>query len=68
MIGKMDVWDAVEDFRRKHEKDLCKIPADVLTAIEVRLRLDVIPFPDLFAKYSADAAVLPDFSGIYVDR
>jgi Zn-dependent peptidase ImmA (M78 family) len=68
MSGKIDVWTAVETFRRQHEKDLGKIPVDVLTAIEVRLRLDVIPFPDLLVKYSADAAVLPDFSGIYVDE
>lgn len=68
MSGKVDVWAAVEEFRQKHEKDLCKIPIDVLTAIEVRLRLDVIPFPDLLVKYSADAAVMSDFSGIYVDE
>ena len=68
MSGKVDVWAAVEAFRQKHKKDLCKIPIDVLTAIEVRLRLDVIPFPDLFVKYSADAAVMSDFSGIYVDE
>ena len=68
MSGKVDVWAAVEEFRQKHEKDLGKIPIDVLTAIEVRLRLDVIPFPDLLVKYSADAAVMSDFSGIYVDE
>ena len=68
MSGKLDVWAAVEEFRQKHGKDLRKIPVDVLTAIEVRLRLDVVPFPDLLVKYSADAAVMPDFSGIYVDE
>jgi hypothetical protein len=41
MSGKLDVWAAVEEFRQKHEQDLCKIPVDVLTVIEVRLRLDV---------------------------
>lgn len=68
MNGKADVWTAVERFRREHPKDLLAVPADVLTVIEVRLRMDVIPFPDLFRKYSVDAAVLPDFSGIYVDE
>jgi len=67
MSGKLDVWAAVEEFRQQHGKELRKIPVDVLTAIEVRLRLDVISFPDLLVKYSADAAVIPDFSGIYVD-
>jgi len=68
MSSKVEVWNAVEEFRRQHGKDLCKIPVDVLTAIEVRFRLDVVPFPGLFVKYSADAAVIPDFSGIYVDE
>ena len=48
--------------------ELGTLPVDVLTVIELRLKLDVIPFPDLFQKYSVDAAVLPDFSGIYVDE
>lgn len=68
MNGKTDLWTAVEEFRSKHKKDLGKVPVDVLTAIEVRLALDVIPFPDLFGKYSVDAAVMPDFTGIYVDE
>jgi len=68
MNGKTGVWAAVEEIRQQHWKDLGKVPADVLTAIEVRLRLDVIPFPNLLRKYSADAAVMPDFSGIYVDE
>lgn len=68
MNGKTNVWAAVEEFRQNHEKDLRTIPVDVLTAIEVRLRLDVIPFPNLLDKYSVDAAVMPDFSGIYVDQ
>jgi len=62
------VWAAVEEIRQTHQKDLAKVPVDVLTAIEVRLRLDVVPFPDLLWKYSVDAAVIPDFSGIYVDK
>jgi len=68
MNGKTDVWAAVESLRQRHVKDLGKVPVDVLTAIEVRLRLDVIPFPNLFSKYSVDAAVTPDFAGIYVDE
>jgi len=68
MNDKADVWGAVEDFRRRFPAELSALPVDVLTVIEVRLRLDVIPFPDLFRKYSVDAAVLPDFSGIYVDE
>jgi hypothetical protein len=68
MTGKTEIWESVEEFRQKHLGDLGKVPVDVLTVIEVRLRLDVIPFDRLFEKYSVDAAVMPDFSGIYVDK
>jgi Zn-dependent peptidase ImmA (M78 family) len=68
MNGKRDVWSAVEEFRAQYSIELGTLPVDVLTVIELRLKLDVIPFPDLFQKYSVDAAVLPDFSGIYVDE
>jgi Zn-dependent peptidase ImmA (M78 family) len=68
MNGKTEIWESVEEFRQKHLGDLGKVPVDVLTVIEVRLRLDVIPFDRLFEKYSVDAAVMPDFSGIYVDK
>ncbi len=59
MSGKLGVWAAVDAFRQQHIKDLGKLPVDVLTAIEVRLRLNVIPFDDLLDKYSVDAAVMP---------
>ena len=68
MNGKRDVWLAVEEFRGRYPVELGTLPVDMLTVIELRLKLDVIPFPDLFRKYSVDAAVLPDFSGIYVDE
>jgi Zn-dependent peptidase ImmA (M78 family) len=40
---------------------------DVFTLAEVDLKLDIIPFDDLFEKYDTDAALMHDFSGIYVD-
>jgi Zn-dependent peptidase ImmA (M78 family) len=68
MTGKLDVWAAVEAFRERHLAcELARLPVDVFTLAELELRLDVIPFDDLFAKYESDAAITPDFSGIYVD-
>jgi Zn-dependent peptidase ImmA (M78 family) len=67
MNGKEDVWAFVEEFRNQYPDMLEQLPVDVLSVIELELRLDVIPFPDLFRKYSVDAAIVPDFSGIYVD-
>jgi Zn-dependent peptidase ImmA (M78 family) len=43
------------------------VPVDVFSLVELDLRLDVIPFDDLSAKYQVDAAFTPDFTGIYVD-
>jgi len=39
MNGKTDIWQSVEEFRKQHLGDLGKVPVDVLTVIEVRLRL-----------------------------
>lgn len=47
MNGKTEIWESVEEFRQKHLGDLGKVPVDVLTVIEVRLRLDVVPFDRL---------------------
>lgn len=68
MNGKEDVWSIVEEFRSTYPLELSDLPVDVLTVIEIHLRLDVIPFDNLFRKYSVDAAIVPDFSGIYVDK
>jgi Zn-dependent peptidase ImmA (M78 family) len=68
MNGKNDVWASVEDFRTRYEPQLNTLPVDVLSVIEIDLGLNIIPFPGLFSNYSVDAAVLHDFSGIYVDQ
>lgn len=44
-----------------------KLPIDIFTFTEVDLRLNIIPFDDLAAKYDVEAALLIDFSGMYVD-
>lgn len=68
MNGFGHVWAAVEAFRRKHlSEQEDRLPVDVFTVVELRLRLDVIPFDDLTAKYGIEAALQPDFTGIYVD-
>ena len=38
MNGKTEIWESVEQFRQMHIADLGKVPVDVLTVIEVRLR------------------------------
>ena len=64
MKGRENVWDAVEAFRREHlAAQTDPIPVDVFSLVELELRLDVIPFDDLSAKYQVDAALKPDFTG-----
>jgi hypothetical protein len=50
MNGQDKVWDAVETFRRQHlVRPGGALPVDVFSVVELQLRLDVIPFPDLQA-------------------
>jgi Zn-dependent peptidase ImmA (M78 family) len=62
------VWDEVEKFRRQFlVGPLAHLPVDVFTLAELEFKLDIIPFDDLYEKYEVDAALMQDFSGIYVD-
>lgn len=68
MNGKEAVWEAVEAFRVRYlVGDLAHLPVDVFTLAELELKLDVLPFDDLFEKYDSDAALTHDFTGLYVD-
>jgi hypothetical protein len=68
MNGSQEIWDKVEDFRKKFLAHSSKqIPVDVFTLAEIDLELDIVPFDDLFEKFHCDAALMIDFSGIYVD-
>src|ERR1039457_1007000 len=68
MNGKAAIWEQAEAFRKKYlHGDLAHLPVDVFTLAEIELKLDIVPFDDLFEKYDADAALMHDFSGLYVD-
>ena len=68
MNGKEEIWEQTETFRAKFlHGNLANLPVDVFTLAELDLQLDIIPFDDLFEKYDAAAALMHDFSGLYVD-
>jgi len=68
MNNKETVWDRVEEFRRKYlVSQIDLLPIDVFTLAEIDLKLNIIPFDDLFEKHGIDAALTQDFSGLYVD-
>lgn len=65
-----EIWHQVEQFRSEHRPHLeaNQIPLDLLTFAELELRLDLIPYEGLRDHFSADAAILSDFSGFYIDQ
>jgi len=68
MDGKEAVWEKAEAFRDQYlTGELSRLPVDVFTLAELELKLDVIPFHDLAAKFQSEAAISLDFSGLYVD-
>jgi Zn-dependent peptidase ImmA (M78 family) len=68
MNGRSNVWDEAESFRTRYlAEKRTELPVDVFSLVELTLQMDVIPFDDLFPKYRVDAALTPDFKGMYVD-
>jgi len=63
------IWQRVEEFRTEHTPLLNadKIPLDLLKFVELDLSLDLVRFDGLADEFSADAALLGDFSGFYID-
>ena len=63
-----EIWDRVEEFREQHSGlGAGDLPIDLITFVDLDLGLDLIPYEGL-ARFGADAAVLADFSGFYIDR
>ena len=63
-----DIWNKVEKLRGLHETlRTSKTPLDLISFVELDLRLDLIPYDRLKDDFGADAAILADFSGFYID-
>lgn len=63
-----EIWTKVEELRGRHETLAAdKIPLDLISFAELELRLDLIPYDRLKDDFGADAAILADFSGLYID-
>lgn len=63
-----EVWAKVEELRAKHgilQAD--QLPLDLISFVELELRMDLIPYDRLKEDFGADAAILTDFSGFYID-
>ena len=67
--GKVRVWEAIEKFQASIQRpEHWRLPVDIFSIVELELKMDIIPFPKLLDKYNRDAALTPDFKGIYVDE
>ena len=63
-----DIWNIVEELRRTHDTlKVAQLPLDLIAFVELDLRLDLIPYDGLRRDFGADAAILADFSGLYID-
>ena len=64
-----EVRKRVEEFRSKYDPHLSeqKVPLDLVTFVDLVLKMDLIPYDGLYDTFSAEAAVLSDFSGFYID-
>lgn len=68
LISKERVWQEVERIRSQHQGlSVGSLPLDLIEFIELDLKLDLIPYNRLYCDFGADAAIMADFSGIYVD-
>ena len=67
-MTNQQIWEKVEELRARHETLRAdKIPLDLISFVELDLRLDLIPYDRLKEDFGADAAILADFSGFYID-
>ncbi len=63
-----DIWKVVEDLRSAHASlRVDQLPLDLISFVELDLRMDLIPYDGLKNDFGADAAILADFSGFYID-
>ena len=63
-----EIWTKVEALRVQFPALRAdRLPLDLVTFVELELKLDIIPDDGILRSFGADAAILADFTGIYVD-
>jgi len=63
-----EIWKIVENLRVVYSTLMVeKLPLDLISFVELDLRMDLIPYDELKNDFGADAAILADFSGMYID-
>ncbi len=67
-IKKETIWSIVEEFRSSRTLDLHSVPVQILELVELDLKFEIIPTPDLLEGNNIDGFLLPDMNRIYVDE
>jgi Zn-dependent peptidase ImmA (M78 family) len=65
-VDKGEIKTEADIFRKKFWGD--KIPVKIESIIEIKLKMRIIPIPNLFKLCSVDSQISSDFSSIWVDQ
>lgn len=65
-VGSDEIKRKSDNLRKKIWGD--KIPVEIETIIEIKLKIKIIPIPNLFKLCSVDSQISSDFSSIWVDQ
>lgn len=65
-VSNEEIRNKADNFRLKYWKN--EIPVGIEEIIELKLKIDIIPIPDLMSQCGLDAQITSDFSSIYVDQ
>ena len=65
-VGKTEIKAKSDRLRKKLWGD--KIPVGIENIIEIKLKIKIIPIPNLFKLCSVDSQISSDFSSIWVDQ
>jgi len=65
-IGNQEIKRKADNLREKYWGN--KVPVKVENIIEIKLRIKIVPIPDLFKLCSVDSQISSNFSSILVDQ
>ncbi|KKP68982.1 MAG: hypothetical protein UR66_C0002G0039 [Candidatus Moranbacteria bacterium GW2011_GWE1_35_17] len=65
-ISNEEIKNKADNFRLKYWKN--GIPVGIEEIVELKLKISIIPIPNLMSQCGLDAQITSDFSSIYVDQ
>lgn len=65
-VGNSFIKNKADTFRLKFWGG--EIPVEIEEIVEIKLKIKIIPIPDLMAQCGVDAQITSDFTAIYVDQ